>query len=332
MTGSPFAPSADSLTPGGHIPVKISLLITDEPTEFDLYLPPEDSGPPVLYCEANVPLTKVERSRLLASGVETLYILASDLRKFRRYTEAHLGALLRRDDLESRAKLNLLYDSAHGLMADVFEDPRSGETIGRSRQLVEHTVGYMLEQGDVLEDLLHVMAYDYHIYTHSINVCVFGLSLALRSGITDLNTLKEFGDALLLHDVGKSEVDPEIVNCPGKLTEKQFEEMKMHTVYGYEILSGHAELSPMVLDVTRHHHEKLHGRGYPDGLSEERISKFVRISTIADIFDALTTLRVYKSAVPSFEALKLMRAEESKGLDPEYFRAFVQMLGSAQRT
>lgn len=330
MTQPSPTSSTDSLTPSDYIPVPMSSLVTDKQTAFDLYLPPDGTGTPALYRNANVPFTIVERSRLLASGVDTLYIHPSDLRRYRRYTEENLAALLRRDDLVSREKLRLVYDSAHGLMADVFDDPRLGEPIARSRQLVEHTVGYMLEQGEVLEDLLHVMAYDYHVYTHGINVCVFGLSLALRSGISDENTLKDFGNALLLHDVGKSEIDPEIVNCPGKLTKKQFEEMKLHTVYGYEILSSHADSSPLVLDVTRHHHEKLHGQGYPDGLSGGRISKFTRISTIVDIFDALTTQRVYKSALPTFDSLKLMRDEESAGLDPEYFRTFVQMMGSAK--
>jgi len=281
-----------------------------------------------LYSDRNLTLTDVGFTRIHENEIETLYIRASDLPAYRRRIEFSLGTLLKRDDINSKERLGILYDSAQGLVSDVFEDPRSGDSIQRSRKMIEHTVAYLLKQGDVLNDLHHVMSYDYHVYTHSVNVCVFGLSLALRSGITDPHTLQDLGSALLLHDVGKSEIDPEIVNCPGKLTKEQFEEMKMHTIYGYEILSTHADLAPMVLDITRHHHEKLNGHGYPDGLTEERISKFVRISTIVDIFDALTTKRVYKPALKTFDALKLMNRED---LDSEYLRTFVQMLGSTQK-
>ena len=87
----------------------------------------------------------------------------------------------------------------------------------------------------------------------------------------------------------------------------------------------------MILDVTRHHHEKLHGRGYPDGPPQDKISNFVRISTIVDIFDALTTKRVYKEALTTYDALQLMGQEESTGIDSADLNTFVQMLGATQR-
>ena len=104
--------------------------------------------------------------------------------------------------------------------------------------------------------------------------------------------------------------------------------MRRHPVYGYEILMDRGHLDSMGLDVVRHHHEKLNGRGYPDGLQAGQIHPLVRMFSIVEIFDALTTKRPYKAALPTFEALKLMHDEMEKELDPEYFRMFVQLMGS----
>jgi HD-GYP domain-containing protein (c-di-GMP phosphodiesterase class II) len=134
--------------------------------------------------------------------------------------------------------------------------------------------------------------------------------------------------AALLHDVGKCQIDTSIVNCPGKLSPEQWQEMKRHPVYGHTILQKNPDMDSIALDVTRHHHEKLTGDGYPDGLTSKEISAQVRICTIADIFDALTTRRVYKEAIISFEALKLMRLEMAQSLDFGFLKCFIEMLAA----
>lgn len=133
----------------------------------------------------------------------------------------------------------------------------------------------------------------------------------------------------MLHDIGKSRVSPEITNAPGKLTKEQWEEMRRHPEYGREILEELGVTDPMVLDVTLHHHEKLTGTGYPHGLWGDEVSKPVRVSTIADVFDALTTRRTYKAAMSAFAALRLMKEEMAKELDQDLFHAFVEMMGAA---
>ena len=82
----------------------------------------------------------------------------------------------------------------------------------------------------------------------------------------------------------------------------------------------------MVLEITLNHHEKLNGKGYPNGLTGEDLPPYVRISTICDIFDALTTKRSYKDAITSFDALTLMRDEMQGELDPDLFRTMIIMM------
>ena len=160
---------------------------------------------------------------------------------------------------------------------------------------------------------------------------VFSVTLASRT--RDLGSdLQDFATGALLHDIGKSSLDPSILRSTTELTDDQWQMMKKHPEFGCDILDEHGQLGEMAFTVVRHHHEKLNGHGYPDGLTNEDIPFYVRIVTIADIFDALTTKRTYKDAVGSFPALKLMHDEMSDHLDPAIFKVFVGLMGSAVET
>ncbi len=96
----------------------------------------------------------------------------------------------------------------------------------------------------------------------------------------------------VLHDIGKTKIPEEILNAPRKLTPEEFEVMKRHPLYSFELLGD--DISEDVRYAVRWHHEKLDGKGYPDGLKAESISYFARITTISDIYDAMLSARSYK--------------------------------------
>ena len=131
--------------------------------------------------------------------------------------------------------------------------------------------------------------------------------------------------ASILHDLGKSCVDPNIINKNGKLTKSEFEEIKQHPVYGYDLALNMGITDKRILSGIRSHHEKLDGSGYPDGLKDQQIPLFARIIAVCDVFDALTTKRSYKDAMKSFEAIKLMKEQMSNHLDMKLVNALIQM-------
>ena len=128
-----------------------------------------------------------------------------------------------------------------------------------------------------------------------------------------------------LHDVGKTEVPADVLNKPGKLTDEEWELMKRHTVAGDEIV---AELNfPWdIRPVVRNHHERWDGSGYPDGLAGENIPLTARVLCVADVFDALTTARSYRGAMPVAEALRIMERDAGRILDPAIFAVFRVLL------
>jgi putative nucleotidyltransferase with HDIG domain len=313
-----------------YFPIPLASLRLDAVADFDLYLKHANIPVPVLYRERGLSFTVEVRDRLLEHGIDHLYVEHGQRGHYRKYVERHIGPILADPDLDSATKSEVLYLSATGLVQDVLAEPHAPDVVPRSRAFVQDTCEYLMTDRRALACLLRISSFDYYTYTHSVNVFVFSMSLAQRLGHAEPNLLHRYGHGVLLHDIGKSLIDPSVLNCRGKLNAEQWSQMKKHPELGEAILREHGVTDELILDVVRHHHEKLGGGGYPDGLKGDAISPFVRICTVADIFDALTTERPYKAAMHSFPALKLMQDEMLKDLDYIFFRTFVEMMGNPE--
>lgn len=172
---------------------------------------------------------------------------------------------------------------------------------------------------DALENAEHVIfalaqaidARDSYTYGHSARVSLYAGLLGERVGMQefDLQTVK--GGALF-HDFGKIATRDRVLLKPGPLTAEEYGEIKRHPVNGRNLLQSMKTLNP-ALDVVYYHHERMDGSGYPAGLIGEAIPLTARVTSIADVFDALTTARVYRSALSRKDALSIMANEVKKG-------------------
>ena len=138
--------------------------------------------------------------------------------------------------------------------------------------------------------------------------------------------------AAITHDVGKIAIPDAILGKPGKLTPEEFEIMKTHTVQGERMLERIPQLREhgayhYACDIARHHHERWDGRGYPDGLKGEEISPWAQIVSLADVYDALVSKRVYKAAFAREEALKMIREGKCGTFNPALLEQFFQVEG-----
>ena len=172
---------------------------------------------------------------------------------------------------------------------------------------------------------MNVTSYDYYTYTHCVDVTIYSLSLGKTLRLSKAE-LEDLGTSAILHDIGKSKIDYDIVNKKGRLTDEEFTAMKQHPVFGYDIALENGITDERILSGIRHHHEKLDGYGYPDKLKKEDLTMFAQIIAVADIFDALTTKRSYKEAFTSFDALMLMKKEMSTQLNEQILSNFIKLL------
>ena len=165
-------------------------------------------------------------------------------------------------------------------------------------------------------------------YTHGHSLRVSELSEAIgREMGFDQEGLRILRLGGLLHDIGKIGIPESILNKPGSLTEEEFKVIQTHPVEGERILKPIIR-EKEILHVVRHHHEKLDGTGYPDGLKGDDIPLVARIATVADVFDAMTSERAYRGAISQEEVLGHMRAETGRHFDPEVMAAFLKVMAT----
>jgi putative two-component system response regulator len=156
---------------------------------------------------------------------------------------------------------------------------------------------------------------------HSARVRRYCLALADELGL-DARLRRRLGLAAKLHDIGKVGVPEAVLNKPGRLTAAELAAVREHPVIGERILSPVVR-DPRVLAAIRHHHERLDGTGYPDGLRGDRVPPLARLIAVADCFDAVTSARAYRAALSVPQALDLLRDGAGTHLDPEFVRAFL---------
>lgn len=176
---------------------------------------------------------------------------------------------------------------------------------------------------ELLEEITDIKNVDTYLYAHSLNVSILANLIGrwLKLPKNDLDILIKAG---LLHDIGKLKVNPDVLNKPGKLTDEEFEEMKKHALHSYNMLKKSSYNDDRTLKAVVFHHEKEDGSGYPTGIKGENIPIHARILAIADIFDAMTSERVYKKRVSPFKVLEMFQNQNFGKLDMNITMLFVK--------
>ncbi|MCQ2240868.1 HD-GYP domain-containing protein [Treponema sp.] len=169
-----------------------------------------------------------------------------------------------------------------------------------------------------------VEAKDMYTNGHSMRVASYSEMIAKEMGF-DAEEQRKIYFCGLLHDIGKISIPDSIINKAGKLTDEEYNEIKKHSASGWNILHSIDEF-PELAHVARWHHERYDGRGYPDGKQSDETPMYVRIVTIADAYDAMTSNRSYRSVMEREKVLSIIREERGKQFDPDVTDAFLKIL------
>ncbi|DAB38816.1 MAG: hypothetical protein A2023_07515 [Sulfuricurvum sp. GWF2_44_89] len=291
--------------------------------DFNLFLTNETKNAMTIFLQSDSAVSGDTKVKL--REVEMLYISEDEEEQYQSYVNKHLQSIARNSDIPTEQKARLIYEKASETIDAMFSNPESLKNVENTQPVVNNFIDIILNDTSAVESLMKITAHDYYTHTHSINVSIYTLSLGSFLGITG-KELEVLGMAAILHDLGKSKIDYEIINKNGKLTDDEFTQMKNHPALGHEIALKLGISDERILTGIRHHHEKIRGGGYPDNLSGEQISQFARIIGVCDVFDALSTKRSYKDPMSSFESLKLMKEQMEGHLDMGLVNAFIKML------
>ena len=302
-------------------------LLVDMPVDVDLYLKYADNKY-TLFSSAGHVFTSQKKELILESGNSSLFIKEDDYKKMKRYRANNLVALLKNPTLTSDERALLLHESISDKMQDMFDNGIDKIAVVSSKIYIEAIVNEMMADRVHTEALLHLTAHDFETYSHSVNVSIYALALGKELGLSK-STLINLGTGALLHDIGKVKISPNIINKPGKLTLTEYKEIQKHPDYGQQLLQEFGETNQTVLDIVKHHHEKLDGSGYGIGLAGNNIKLEIQIVTIADIFDALTTNRSYKTAASCFTSFKTMKIVMKDQLNMKLVDQLIKLMGKS---
>ncbi len=191
--------------------------------------------------------------------------------------------------------------------------------------LANKIVDEIRSNDSLLVETIHLSSYDNYTYIHSINVSILSVITGIALGLTD-EQLKNLSRAALLHDIGKTCISKEILNKPDILTEEEFEEIRKHPLYGYNLLQNNNEISCVVRNAVYSHHENEDGSGYPRGLTSNKIHLFAKIIHIADVYDALTARRIYKFPLNPADALEYLMASVETKFNKAVLEVFIKYI------
>lgn len=221
------------------------------------------------------------------------------------------------------------YNANLEVMKDMLHDISSGKNINMERvdDVSESIFTRINENRDIVGCLGQIRSADEYTYTHSINVSLLSMLIGKWMKL-DAATIKLLVQTGLLHDIGKTKINPEILNKPEKLSVEEFNEIRKHPVYGYRIIEKIPGISKDVCMGILMHHEREDGTGYPVGIKGNQIHKFAKIIAISDIYDAMTSNKSYREKEPPFEVFELMENKTFGLLDPTVVNAFLNNMAA----
>ncbi len=273
--------------------------------------PPVDTSPEAGRVLMNEYLESLEgtKKKVIASAAADVVATAPTIRELSQAMVVHTKA--------KQVAEKILLDAKMGKVMDT----------EAAKDVVAELVDHCIKSPEAFVNMTRLKDFDNYTFTHSVNVAVLAIAIGRRLG-SSAQEMNNMGFAGLMHDIGKMHVPENILNKPGKLTEEEYQIMKMHPVYGHEYLRTNSKgVSEEILLAVRHHHEKSDGSGYPDGIFEKDIPKFAKIISIADVYDAITSERTYhKGLVPS-DALKIIFSWSGKHFNDSLVKFFISIMG-----
>ncbi|MDH4127549.1 MAG: HD-GYP domain-containing protein [Spirochaetota bacterium] len=294
---------------------KLMYKVYDE--EGKLVLPPRTS------------FTQEKINELLTSGVETLYYSKiepdssiMETKNLHEYLNNNVYKGPRAITIETQKEAVSTMKKLV-LAIDNNEDFNFDDT----KRIAERILHDIDEADEEIINLLAIQIYDEYTYTHSLNVGIISMMMARKIGRDD-KFVKEIGLSGFLHDIGKTKIPYELIHKKEPLTPKEFEIMKKHPVYGYELIKDSPQLSKSVKDVILLHHERYDGSGYPFGLKGDQISDEVGIVAIAESYDSLTSDHPYRKAHSKRDSFQKLLKETRTLFKTDVVHRFVNDVGN----
>ena len=312
-----------------YFPISALTILPRTAGRFDLFLKRHDEY--VLYCHAGDEFGDETASKIL--DVSEFFVRVDQREEYEQYLAGNLAGMLSDESIPVKERARVFYNISQTVVKNVFETrlprPYTKDTQIRLRNIVKASM-HFFTRPEALRNLSQFISRSYSAYSHSIRVQVLTTSLLQQYPATPRQSLVEAGMGALLHDIGKKELPREILNRPdADCTEEERELFRTHSLKGVQVCQD-MELSRLTNQCILFHHERLDGRGYPNGLKSADIPFEVKALSLCDIYDNLTSERPGRPAMSPYKALEYIKDARKSAVSQDLFRKLVKMLSSAR--
>ncbi len=221
------------------------------------------------------------------------------------------------------------YNDSVDIMKDIIHEISTGGKVNAEnvRIATSNIISRINENRDIINSINQIKNTDEYTYTHSVNVSLLCMMFGkwLRYDFFKIRDLVNTG---LLHDIGKGKIAPEILDKRDSLNGEEFEEIKKHPLYGYQLAEEMSGLNENILKGILMHHEREDGSGYPLAIKADQINEFAKIVAICDIYDAMTSNRSYRKKGSPFEVFEMFEKESYGLLDQRLTSVFLKNMSA----
>lgn len=304
--------------------IRINSIHPSTPIPFDIFI--NINNKLVHYLRAGDSLSIEKILNFEAKAQDLFYVPLSDRQKYKDYIHNRISS----PQLSSIEKAVVLRESSIALVEELFESPDIASALQESRQIIDNFVELIDEEPEAMSHLISLSSHDFYTYNHSLDVSIYSLGLGKVAGYSRLD-LKELGEGALFHDIGKRNVDVNIITKSGPLNDVEWAQMQKHPQYGLQVLNEY-DVAEGVKAACFEHHESFLGNGYPQQLEGDEIHPMARVVAITDTYDALTTKRTYNNPMTPKDAVNFMTSKLQSKYDPDLLQAMSTVMFKMYRT
>jgi HD-GYP domain-containing protein (c-di-GMP phosphodiesterase class II) len=298
------------------VAISPATLLSESIVGIDVYASSGENSEAILFFSKEAPVSRNRLQKLAEDKNFKLFVSAECYDAYQSYLRDNWDQITDSPDVSVNTKTTILNEVVRDVLNSAFRSGCTEKVVKATQSLSEGIVKILGDERIVLTGLYSVLHHDYATFTHSANVATYAVLLARGLGYS-VDEQNQIAVGALLHDLGKLSIDDRILRKPGRLDEFEFKSIQRHPLVGFQELADRDDLSFAQLMMVYQHHEKLNGTGYPVGIVGEEIHPWARLCAVVDIFEAITSIRPYRSMMELSTALGILEKAAGKELDNE---------------
>jgi HD-GYP domain-containing protein (c-di-GMP phosphodiesterase class II) len=311
---------------GAFTCVPLSVFRLQRNVGVNLYFKPDNESTPVLYRGSSIPISDTDIDDLKGRGHRALYVASADFVEFGQSLSNSLEDALDDDSIPAEERFAFLQSAAAVEVTAAFNTIKCDRFVTLAQGLAKQISTLLEHNALVPRKLFAMVQHDFYTFTHLTNVAGFATLLAEKLGYTDPLVKEQITAGALLHDIGKRFIPATLLCKKGVLSKDEWDVIKSHPQLGYEDLCDRKDLNEGQLLMVYSHHEKIDGKGYPVGMVGDEIHPWAKLLAVVDVFDAITSLRPYRTPMKLSEGLVYIERHAGTHFESEMARCWISAM------